>query len=120
MMRNVSELFHCAHERVAMLLSLIVDAVRYLGLCLRPSPALAAENLFLRKRLALYQERQVTPRQATNAIRVSMVWLSHWFNWRLALRIVRPETLTRWHRRGFRWLWPCTSKPGRPALPKDL
>ncbi len=35
----------------------------YLGLCLRPSPILAAENLFLRKQLALYQERQVKPRR---------------------------------------------------------
>jgi hypothetical protein len=103
-----------------MLLSLIVDAVRYLGLCLRPSPALAAENLFLRKQLTLYQERQVKPRQATNAIRLVMVWLARWFNWRSALSIVTPETFTRWHRQGFRWYWRWRSKPGRPALPKDL
>jgi transposase InsO family protein len=103
-----------------MLLSLIADALHYVGLCLRSSPALAAENLFLRKQLALYQERQVKPRQATNAIRVAMVWLSRWFNWRSALSIVTPETFTRWHRQGFRWFWRCKSKPGRPALPKDL
>jgi transposase InsO family protein len=103
-----------------MLLSLIVDVVRYLGLCLRPSPALAAENLFLRQQLALYQERQVKPRQATNAIRLAMVWLSRWFNWRSALSIVTPETFTRWHRKGFRWFWRRKSKAGRPALPKDL
>ena len=103
-----------------MFLVLIADAVRYLGLCLRPSPALAAENLFLRKQLALYQERQVKPRQATHAIRLAMVWLSRWFNWRSALSIVTPETFTRWHRWGFRWFWRRKSKPGRPALPKDL
>jgi hypothetical protein len=103
-----------------MLLSLIIDAVCYLGLCLRPSPALAAENFFLRKQLALYQERQVKPRQATNAIRLVMIWLSRWFNWRSALSIVTPETFTRWHRRGFRWYWRWRSKPGRPVLPKDL
>jgi hypothetical protein len=103
-----------------MLLSLIVDAVCYLGLCLRPSPTLAAEDLFLRKPLALYQERQVKPRRATNAIRLAMVWFSRWFNWRSALRIVTPEILTRWHRQGFRLFWRWRSKPGRPALPKDL
>ena len=119
-MRNVSALLQRVHEPVAMLLSFIVDAVRYLGLCLRPSAALAAENLFLRKQLALYQERQVKPRQATDAIRLSMVWLSRWFNWRSALSLVTPETFTRWHRQGFRLFWRWRSKPGRPALPKDL
>jgi putative transposase len=120
MIRNVSECFGHVRKQVAMLLALIADAVRFLGLCLCPSPALAAENLFLRKQLALYQERQVKPRQATNAIRLTMVWLSRWFNWRSALNIVTPETFTRWHRQGFRWFWRRKSKPGRPALPKDL
>jgi hypothetical protein len=36
-----------------LLLTLLCDAGRFLLLCLRPSPALAAENLFLRKQLAL-------------------------------------------------------------------
>jgi transposase InsO family protein len=119
-MRNVSNLFHRLRERVAMLFSLIVDAVRFLVLCLRPAPALAAENLFLRKQLALYQERQAKPRQATHAIRLAMIGLSRWFDWRSALNIVKPETFTRWHRQGFRWFWRCKSKPGRPALTKDL
>jgi transposase InsO family protein len=103
-----------------MLISLSVDAVCYLGLCLRPSPALAAENLFLRKQLALYEERQVKPRRATDAIRLAMVWLSYGFDWRQALRIVKPETFTGWHRQGFRLFWRWRSQRGRPALPKDL
>ena len=52
MMQNVSVFFRHVRELVAMFLVLIADAVRYVGLCLRPSPALAAENLFLRKQLA--------------------------------------------------------------------
>jgi hypothetical protein len=43
------------------------DAGQLLRFCLRPSPALAAETLFLRKQLMLYQERHTTPRRATNA-----------------------------------------------------
>ena len=54
MMRNIPVQFCRIREPVAMLLALIADAARYLRLCLRPSPALAAENLFLRKQLALY------------------------------------------------------------------
>jgi hypothetical protein len=36
------------------LLMLLLDALRFLLLCLRPTSILAAENLFLRKQLALY------------------------------------------------------------------
>jgi hypothetical protein len=68
----------------------------------------------------LYQERQVKPRQATNAIRLAMVCLSRWCDWRSALSIVTPETFTRWHRQGFRLFWRWKSKPSRPALRKDL
>ena len=67
--------FRHVFQLASMLLTLIVDALRYLDLCLHPSPALAAENLFLRKQLALYQERKVTPRRATNATRIALVWL---------------------------------------------
>jgi hypothetical protein len=81
---------------------------------------LAAENLFLRKQLALYQERQVKPRRATNAIRIAWVWLGQWFDWRCALGMVKPETFIGWHRQAYRLFWRWKSKPGRPALPKDL
>jgi putative transposase len=119
-MCHISGRFRQLRQLVSTLLSLIIDAVCYLGLCLRPSPALAAENLFLRKQLALYEERQVKPRRPTHAIRLAMMWLSYYFNWRSALRIVKPETFTRWHRQGFRLFWRWKSKPGRPALPQDL
>ena len=49
-----------------------------------------------------------------------MVWLSKSFNWRDALVIVKPETLVRWHREGFRRYWKFKSRPGRPSLPRDL
>ena len=120
MMRNVSDLFHDIRQLVSALLQLSTDAWHFFVLSLRPSPALAAEVLFLRKQLALYEERQIKPRRATNAIRLAMWWFSCWFDWRSALRIVKPETFIAWHRQGFRWFWRWKSKPGRPALPKDL
>ncbi|ETX06125.1 integrase core domain-containing protein [Candidatus Entotheonella palauensis] len=119
-MRNVSDRLRHIIQPAFMLLKLIVDVVCYLGLCLRPNPKLAAEVRFLRKQLALYEERQVNPRRATNATRIVRVWLSHCFDWRSALRIVKPETFAHWHRQGFRPFWKWKSKPGRPALPKDL
>ena len=102
------------------LLKLVYDASSYLLLCLRPAPVLAAENLCLRKQLTLYQERNVKPRRATNATRITLVWLGRWFDWRQALAIVQPEIFIRWHRQGFRLFWPWKSRPGRPPIPGDL
>jgi hypothetical protein len=70
--------------------------------------------------LAINKERQVQPRRATHATRITLVWLSQWFDWRRALGIVKPETFIGWHRQDFRLFWRWKSKPGRLALPKDL
>ena len=72
-MRNVSGRLRHLIQPASMLLTLMVDAVCYLGLCLRPHPKRAAEVLFVRKQLALYEERQVKPRRATDATRIVMV-----------------------------------------------
>jgi hypothetical protein len=83
--------------------------------------ALAAENLFLRKQLALFQERKVKPRRADDATRWMMAALSRMFPWGNSLVNVKPDTLIRWQRKGFRLFWRWKSKPtGRPRLPKDL
>ena len=81
---------------------------------------MTAENLFLRKQLALYREREVQPRRATDATRLVLVLLARVFPWRDALCIVQPATLIRWHRQAFRLLWRWRSRPGRPRLPTDL
>jgi hypothetical protein len=41
---------------------------------------------------------------------------------REALAIVRPDTVVRWHRAGFRcyWRWKSRSRPGRPAVPTEV
>jgi hypothetical protein len=82
-----------------------IDLVRFLGASLRSRTALAAENLFLRKQLALYHERQVKPRRASDPLRLTLVLLARWFAWREALTIVQPGTLLRWHREAFRLFW---------------
>jgi putative transposase len=80
---------------------LILDFIRLLGSLLRSRSALAAENLFLRRQLALYRERQVRPRRATDAARLTMVLAARLFDWKAALISVRPETFVSWHRQGF-------------------
>ena len=55
---------------VSILLDLAQDALQFL-LGTRSSAALKAENIFLRKQLALYLEREAKPRRATDATRLS-------------------------------------------------
>jgi hypothetical protein len=105
---------------VVMLCTLLLDATRFLRCCLRSPAALAAENLFLRKQLALYQERHVKPRHATDTIRVALVWLSQWFDWPQALTVVQPETFSRWRGQRLRLFWRGPLCPGRPPIPVEL
>ena len=106
---------------VSLLLDLIQDAILFVLLGTRSSAALKAENIFLRKQLALYLERDMRPRRTSNATRLSLVLLSRLFTWRDALIIVKPRTFLGWHREGFRLLCRWKSRPrGRPRLPEEL
>ena len=95
----------------------VLDAVVFFRLHLRSRTVLAAENLFLRKQLALYVERKKKPMRATNSTRFTLAQMSKFFPWRNAITVVQPNTLIRWHRRGFRLFWKWKSRPGRPAIP---
>src|SRR5882724_10154700 len=84
-MLRVPRSLHHLVQLTCALLTLLVDAAHFLWLCLHSPTALAAENLFLRKQLALYQERQIKPRRATDAARLTMLWLGRLFDWKEAL-----------------------------------
>ena len=73
------------------------DVARFGILTLRSRTQLTAENLFLRKQLALYIERQVKPHRADDSTRIALVALSRFVDWRQLLVIVKPDTLIRWH-----------------------
>jgi transposase InsO family protein len=52
-------------------------------------------------------------------VRLSRVWS----DWRLALAIVKPETVIAWHRAGFRlfWSWKVRrGQPGRPLISREV
>ena len=78
------------------------DLLRFIAAFLRPASEIRAENLVLRKQLAAYIERGVRPRRLDHAGRVSLSLLSRLFGWREAIVIVRPSTVVRWHRLGWR------------------
>src|SRR3981189_3311761 len=101
-------------------LGLIEDGLRWLVLLLRSTEAVRAENLFLRRQLALFIERGVHPRRMDAGTRVSLSILARMFDWRNALVVVQPATMIRWHRAGWRLFWRFKSRPGRPRIPTEL
>src|SRR5207302_4335173 len=89
---------------------------------IRTQRELALENLALRQQVAVWKVRQPRP-QLTTTDRIFWVVLSRlWKNWRSSLQVVRPETVVRWHRQGFRryWAWKSRRRWGRPAIGRDL
>jgi putative transposase len=97
------------------------DLVRLVSASGRSHAQLAAENLFLRKQLALYVERQAKAHRADDGTRIALVALSWLMDWRRILMVVKPDTLIRWHRKGFQLFWRWKSRPhGRPRLPADM
>jgi hypothetical protein len=101
-------------DGVKTIIKLLGNLARFLWLSLRPQCALAAENLFLRKQLAMFQERKAKPSRLNTQIRIALVLLSRLFRWRDTLVVVQPQALVRWHRQGFRLFWRWKSRPGRP------
>ena len=84
--------------------------------------AIATENLALRQRLCVPQRSVARPRFRRRD-RIFWVWLSRlWSGWRSCLMLVKPETVIRWYREGFRlyWRWKSRKKPGRPKTKAEI
>ena len=75
---------------------------------------LEAENLFLRQQLVVLRRKSPKRVRLWNIDRLRWVWLYRLYPSLLdAIIIVQPETVIRWHRRGFRAYWRWKSRPGR-------
>jgi hypothetical protein len=89
----------------------------------RSKSRLEAENAALRHQLIVLQRRVRGRVQLTNGDRLFLVLLYRRFPSVLkAITIIRPETLLRWHRAGFRryWRWKSRSLGGRPPIADKL
>ena len=82
---------------------------------------LATENLALRQQLAVMKYQCPRPR-LTDTDRFFWVLLSRiWSDWHASLHIVKPETVVRWHRQGFRYYWRWKSRHrGRPKTDPEI
>ena len=95
----------------------------WLSSLLKSRRRLQAENLVLRHQVNILRRRAPVRIRLSNLNRLVFVWL-----YRLcptvvdAVAIIRPETLIRWHRRGFRayWRWKSRSRGGRPTVPTEI
>jgi transposase InsO family protein len=84
---------------------------------------LEIENLYLRHQLNIAMRRAPRRFQLRGADRALMVWMTRrWPNLLTLSRVVRPDTILRWHRAGFRayWRWKSRDQPGRPKIDREL
>jgi hypothetical protein len=105
--------------------SLQVDRLIWCALIglLRSRAALEAEILVLRHQLNILRRKSPKRVPLSSIDRLLLVGL-----YRLApevleaLKIIRPETLLRWHRTGLRayWRWKSRPRGGRPTTPADI
>ena len=83
---------------------------------------LAMENLVLRQQINILK-RGVKRARLADSDRVFWVGIHRIFKeWKEHLVVVKPETVIRWHRNGFRyyWKWKSRSKPGRPPIGMEV
>jgi putative transposase len=100
---------------------------RYLGLCLglltrclQSHQSLLMENLALRQQLAVLKRKHPRPRMA-GVDKIFWIFARRfWGAWKQSLVLVKPETVVRWHRAGFRLYWSLISKARKQVGRKKL
>ena len=105
------------------MLGMVGLLLRWLMSLVKSRRRLEAENLVLRHQVNILRRRASRRLRLSNADRLTFVWL-----YRLcpsvvdAVAIIKPETLIRWHRRGFKafWRWKSRSRSGRPPVPPEV
>jgi transposase InsO family protein len=82
----------------------------------------AVVELALRRQLATYGQKRTKPKLTPLDRAFWIALFRFWPHWREALVIVKPDTVVRWHRKGFRiyWRWISKRGPGRPRTPEEV
>src|ERR1700686_414607 len=105
------------------MVALICFVLAVLALPFKLKSRLEAENAALRHQLIVLRRKVRGRAQLSNNDRWFFVQLYRWFPSILeVVTILRPETLVRWHRDGFRryWRWKSRSRGGRPQITTEL
>jgi transposase InsO family protein len=105
------------------MIALLLFLLNLLGLPFKSKSCLAAENAALRQQVIVLQRKIRGRPEFTDHERLFFIQLYRWFPSVLnAIKIIRPETLLRWHRAGFRrhWRWKSRNLGGRPRIDAAL
>ncbi len=100
-------------------LSLLVNLLQ---LAVKDRTRLVLENIALRHQIAVYK-RSIKGPNIKGGDRISWLTLMRMLKeWRRALVFVQPETVLKWHGKGFKHYWRGESraKPGRPPISMKL
>jgi hypothetical protein len=103
-------------DLIRLVFGLIVDLFR-------SRAVLEAEILVLRQQIIVLRRRKLTRLPFMAADRLVLGWVCRLFPSACdALAIIRPETVLRWHRAGFRsyWRWKSRRRWGRPAVSAEI
>ena len=81
---------------------------------------LQLEIVFLRKQLEILARTSTKPRLKPSDRFFFSILTDVFGSWKETLLIIKPETVIRWHRQGFRlyWRWKSRSALGRPRIPQ--
>ncbi|HSH78522.1 MAG TPA: integrase core domain-containing protein [Herpetosiphonaceae bacterium] len=92
-----------------------------LGDLIRTKPQLIAENALLRQQLVVLNRSVKRPRLTGTERSLLVLLTSRVWAWKDALLIVKPDTLLRWHRQGFRLFWRRKSRARSraPRIPAE-
>ena len=105
------------------MVALLLFLLSLLGLPFKSKSCLAAENAALRQQVIVLQRKIRGRVEFADHERLFFIQLYRWFpSVRNAIKIIRPETLVRWHRAGFRryWRWKSRNLGGRPRIDAAL
>ena len=96
----------------------VLHLLRLVRALTRDRTRLALENLALRQQLSIYQRTTDRPTLKDSDRLFWTMACEFVENWKDHLVIVKPDTVIRWHRHGFRyyWRWKSRAKPGRPPI----
>ena len=104
------------------MLDIVIALIRSLASAFGSRKDLALENLALRQQLAV-AKRHMKRSNLTDSDRIFWIVLARcWDRWRDVVLVVKPDTVVRWHRLGFRYYWRKKSKPGpgRPRIAREV
>ena len=107
------EPFYPGNMKMYKLLEIVWLVLGFLGSWLRSQNNIALENLALRQQLAIFKRGHPRPRISCGDRGFWVLLRRIWSKWIDTLIIVKPDTVVKWHKRGFKLYWKVISRRGK-------